>query len=115
MYRQISVMIYCFLVALMLYANCEDKTIFQAYKHLGESPLTHETPETANVFERRSLYRPPKPYMEVRYFVNDSYMTVLGNPQDPVYVPTVLQGSGNSIPSYTPHFSARKDGRLFVR
>ena len=42
-------------------------------------------------------------------------MTVLGNPQDPVYVPTVLQGSGNSIPSYTQHFSARKDGRLFVR
>ena len=30
-------------------------------------------------------------------------MTVLGNPQDPVYVPTVLQGSGNSIPSYTRH------------
>ena len=44
-----------------------------------------------------------KAYKEVSYFVNDSYMTVLGNPQDPVYVPIVLQGSGNSTPSYTRH------------
>ena len=56
-----------------------------------------------------SLYSPPKPYMEVRYFVNDSYMTVLGNPQDPVYVPIVMQGSGNSTPSCTPHFPALKE------
>ena len=44
--------------------------------------------------------------MEVRYSVNDSYMTVLGNPQDPVYVPTVLEVSGNSTPSYI-HFVPR--------
>ena len=42
--------------------------------------------------------------MEARYFVNDLYMTVLGNPQDPTYVPIVMQGSRNSKPS-------RKDGR----
>ena len=30
-----------------------------------------------------SQWSPPKPYMEVRYSVNDSYVTVLGNPQDP--------------------------------
>ena len=45
--------------------------------------------------------------MEVRYSVNDSYMTVLGNPQDPAYVPTVLEASGNSTPSCI-HFFPRK-------
>ena len=57
-----------------------------------------------------NLYRPPKPYMEVRHAVNDSYMTVLGNPQDPVYVPTVLEVSVNSTPSYIS-FLERKDVR----
>ena len=42
--------------------------------------------------------------MEVRYSVNDSYMIVLGNPRDPVYVPTVLEVSGNSTPSYIHFF-----------
>ena len=41
-----------------------------------------------------SLYRPQKPYTEVRYAVNDSYMTVLGNSQYPVYDLIVLQVSG---------------------
>ena len=49
--------------------------------------------------------------MEVRYAVNDSYMTVLGNPQDPVYVQTVLEVSGNSTPSYIHFFLERKDVR----
>ena len=54
------------------------------------------------------LYRPPKPYMEVRYAVNDSYMTVLGNPQDPVYVPTVREVSGNSTTSAGPNHPSNR-------
>ena len=55
-----------------------------------------------------SLYRPQKPYMVVRYPVNDSYMTVLGNSQYPVYDLIVLQVSGNSTPMRFPH---RRKGR----
>ena len=40
--------------------------------------------------------------MEVSYPVNDSYVTVLGNPQDPVYDPIPPQVSGNSTPTYFP-------------
>ena len=54
--------------------------------------------------------------MEVRYAVNDSYMTVLGNPQDPVYVSTVLEVSDNPTPSYMhflPHVKMSDDERWF--
>ena len=60
------------------------KEIFQTYKYLEHTQQTFPL----------SLYRPPKPYMEVTV----SYMTVLGSQQDPVYVPTVLEVSGSSTP-----------------
>ena len=49
----------------------------------------------------------------VRNNVNDSYMTVLENPQDPIFVSIVLQVSSNSTPSCTRHFPKRKDGWRF--
>ena len=64
------------------------KEIFQTYKYLEDT--LSEAEQTFPL----SLYRPPKPYTEV----NDSYMTVLGRQQDPVYVPTVLEVSGSSTP-----------------
>ena len=61
---------------------------------------------------------PAKPYMEVRYSrysVNDSHMTVLGSPQDPVYVPTVLEVSGNPLHVViVAVISFRKDDRWFI-
>ena len=59
--------------------------IFQAYKYLED--------KVVEMTFALSLYRPQKPYMEVRYPVNESYMTtILGNPQYPVYDLIVRQG-----------------------
>ena len=69
--------------------------IIQAYKYLEDNAV--------EMMFALNLYRPQKPYMEVRYPVNDSYMTVLGNPQYPVYDLIVLQVSGNSTPIRFPH------------
>ena len=79
------------------------KEIFQTYKYLEDT--LSEAEQTFPL----SVYRPPKPYTEV----NDSYMTVLGSQQDPVYVPTVLEVSGSSTPfMYSFPFLVRKDGPI---
>ena len=69
--------------------------IFQAYKYLDDNAV--------EMMFALNLYRPRKPYMEVRYSVNNSYMTVLGNPQYPVYDLIALKVSGNSTPIRFPH------------
>ena len=66
-YRQISVMVYsffCFLFSCHSYCTriVKIKAIFQAYKYVEE--------KLAEMTFALSLYRPPKPYMEVRYAVN---------------------------------------------
>ena len=82
--------------------------IFRAYKYLED--------KVVEMTFALSLYRLQKPYTEVRYPVNDSYMTVLGNSQYPVYDLIVLQVSGNSTPIRFPHVKDVKmtdDGRWF--
>ena len=98
---------FCFLFKFHLYCTriVKIKHIIIIYKYLEDTKQS-----STNV--PSNLYRLPKPYM---YVVNDSYMTVLGNPQDPVYVPTVLEVSGNSTPSYIHFFQISSLSRKNVR
>ena len=87
---------FCFIFSCHSYCTRIVKmAIFQAYKYLEDNAV--------EMMFALNLYRPRKLYIEVRYPVNDSYMTVLGNPQYPVYDLIVLQVSGNSTPIHFPH------------
>ena len=84
LYRQNSVMVYffCFLFKFhsWYYSNCEDKGNIPSVQISSRCTLG----EAERTF-RLSLYHLPKPDMEVRYSVNDSYMTLFRLQNSPYF------------------------------